>query len=135
MSGDDLKLARRAFAALDEGVDAVLEFVHPEFEGSVPPELSAEPDTYLGHEGIRRYFESFYEAVDEVSFAPESFEEVGDRIVIPFAVRVRGRTTGLEAEQRAVMVWELRDGKVFRIESFVDRRQALAAIAARATEG
>jgi len=28
---------------------------HPDFVGVVPPELSAEPDTYRGHAGIRRY--------------------------------------------------------------------------------
>ena len=25
----------------------------------IPPDLSAEPDVYLGHEGVRRYFAGF----------------------------------------------------------------------------
>ena len=32
----------------------ILALAHTDFEAVVPPELSAEPDTYRGHDGIRR---------------------------------------------------------------------------------
>ena len=35
---------------------------------TTPANLAAEPDTYRGHEGIRRYFDSFYDVMDEVRF-------------------------------------------------------------------
>ena len=42
--------------------------IHPEFEVTTPQSLASEPDTYRGHEGIRRYFDSFYEAMENVYF-------------------------------------------------------------------
>ena len=38
----------------------------------MPPELSAEPDVYIGHAGMRRYWESFHDALDEVRFELEA---------------------------------------------------------------
>ena len=60
--------ASTAFNA--DGVDGILPFIHPDFEATTPPELAAEPDTYRGHEGVRRYFDSFYEIMDEIRFEP-----------------------------------------------------------------
>ena len=60
MSRQDLEVVRSMLATLNEsGVEAALDQIHPDFEGVTPPELSPEPDTYRGHEGIRRYFAGF----------------------------------------------------------------------------
>ena len=60
----------------------ILAFAHPDFEAVIHPELSAEPDTYRGHEGVRRYFESFADAMDEVRFEPQRFWDAGDAVVV-----------------------------------------------------
>ena len=128
MSESNIDIVRRGFDALREGgVDALVELVDPEFEVSTPPELASEPDTYRGPEGIRRYFDSFYEAMDEITFEPHSFEEIGGRVVAEFTLRARGRTTGLEFSQRAYQVWTLREGKAVRLEVYPERDDALAA--------
>ena len=58
---------------------------------TTPPGLAAEPDTYRGEEGIRRYWESFYEVMEEIHVEPAGeFEEIEDW------VRLRSR-----CEQRA----------------------------------
>ena len=58
MSQEDVELLQEVLEALDEGgVDAVLPFIHPDFEFSTPPSISVEPDTYRGHDGLRRYFD------------------------------------------------------------------------------
>jgi ketosteroid isomerase-like protein len=107
--------------------------VHPEFELTTPPNLAAEPDTYRGPDGLRRYFESFYEAMDQVTFEPDDFIEVGERVVVPSTLRTRGRTTGIETSQRVVQIWDIKDGKAFRVEVHATLKQALAA--ARSAEG
>jgi ketosteroid isomerase-like protein len=124
----NLELIRKGFEDLNErGFEAMLPLFDPEFEVTTPRELSAEPDTYRGPEGIRRYFKSFYEAMDEITFEPTGFHEVGDRVVVEFTLRARGRTTGLEAEQQAVQVWELRDGKAIRMSLYSELADALEA--------
>ena len=127
MPEDNVELVRAGFEALREGgVEALLALIHPEFEVTTPAALTAEPDTYRGHDGIRRYFDSFYDAMDKIDFEPEQLIEVGDRVVVPMTVRARGRTTGIETEQRIVQIWELRDGKAIRVEVYATLEEAIA---------
>ena len=128
MTREDVAALKAAFSAMAEGgFEALLPFIHPEFEVTIPPELSLEPDTYRGPAGMRRYFESFYEVVDEVRFEPEDFIDVGRRVVVPMKVIVRGRGSGAEGAQSFVQVWELRDGLAYRIEVFTSLAEAMAA--------
>jgi ketosteroid isomerase-like protein len=105
----------------------ILGFVHPEFEVAVPPELSAEPDTYRGHDGIRRYFESFADAMDEISFEPRRFWETPECVVADVRMSAKGRLTSIRVEQRFARVWVLRDEKVFRATTYASLPDALRA--------
>jgi ketosteroid isomerase-like protein len=128
LPGENVEIVKRGFDAFNrEGVDALLAFVHPEFEVTTPPELASEPDTYRGHEGVRRYFDSFYEAMEEIRWDPHAFLEAGDRVVVEFTLRAKGKSTGLEVGQEAVMVWELRDGKAIGLDLYQTLEEALRA--------
>jgi len=121
-------VVRRGFEALREGgVEALIDLVDPEFEFTTPASMSAEPDTYRGHDGLRRYFASFYDAMEEIRFEPQDFIAVGERVVVPYKLTARGRTTGIEAEQHAVFVWQVRDGIAVGLELHPDLEEALAA--------
>ncbi len=134
MNETNADLVRGRFAPMREGdVEALLTLIHPDFEVTTPPGLAAEPDTYRGPEGIRRYFDSFYEIMDRVSFEPHDFIGVGERVVVPVTLRARGRTTGIETTQKLVQVWELRDEKAYRIEVYATLEEAMEA--ARSAEG
>jgi ketosteroid isomerase-like protein len=95
---------------------------------TTPANLAAEPDTYRGAEGVRRYFDSFYDAMDEVRFEPGEFREVGERVIAPSTLTARGRATGIEVRQQVVLVWTLRDEQVIRIEVFATFDEALEAM-------
>jgi ketosteroid isomerase-like protein len=128
MSGRNVEIIRGGFEALSEGgVDALLPLIHPEFEMTTPANLAAEPDTYRGAEGVRRYFDSFYDAMDEVRFEPGEFREAGERVIAPSTLVARGRATGIEVKQQVVLVWTLRDELVIRIEVFATLDEALEA--------
>jgi ketosteroid isomerase-like protein len=134
VSDENAELVRQGFEALRDGdVEALMPLIHAEFELTTPPALAAEPDTYRGPDGLRRYFESFYEAMDRVIFEPEDFIPVGERVVVPSVLRTRGRTTGIETGQRIVQVWDVKDGKAFRVEVYATLEEAMAA--ARSTSG
>jgi uncharacterized protein len=126
VSEEKVELVRRGFEAMREGdPEALMPFIHPEFEATTPPQLAAEPDTYRGHDGVRRYFESFYEAMDRVSFEANEFIAVGDLVVVDAVLHTRGRTTGIETEQRLATVWELKDGKAYRISAYATLDEAM----------
>lgn len=128
MASENVEAARRGFEALERGgVEAFLEFIDPEFETTTPSELTVEPATYRGREGLRRYFESFYEIMEEVRFEPEEFIDAGEQVVVPARLVARGRDTGIEAVQQLTMVWTIRNGKGVRVETFATRQEALAA--------
>jgi hypothetical protein len=74
MSRENVDLLREAFETFNrDGVEGILEIVDPEFEAVAPPELTVEPDIYRGRDGLQRYFDSFYEVMEEVHFYPEEF--------------------------------------------------------------
>ena len=129
MTSSNLEIVERGFEAFNaEGIDGILPFIHSDFEATTPPELASEPDTYRGHDGIRRWFDSFYEVMDEIRWDARDFRAVGDRIVVEFTLRARGKTTGLAFGQEAVMVWELQDGKAIRLSLYPTLDEALSAI-------
>jgi uncharacterized protein len=123
----NIEIVKRGFEALDAGgVDAMIELLDPDFEATVPPELSVEPDTYRGHEGMRRYFAAF-EGLDEVRFELVDAVERDNKVVATMVLRARGTDTGIEVEQLAHQVWTIREGKAVRVEAFADRSEALRA--------
>ena len=129
MTDDNREVLRAGLAAINSGdIDRIIEFVHPEFEATVPAELSAEPDIYRGREGIRRYFETFWDAMEEIHFEAERSWEAGEHVVVSFRLTARGKQTGIPVEQRAVFVWTLRDRQALAVRAFASLPQALASV-------
>lgn len=130
MAEEDVKLVRQGFEALAEGgAEALIPLTHPEFEFTTPAGLAAEPDTYRGAGGIRRYFDSFYDAMDEIRFELVRLEDLGEgKVLTPCKLRARGRTTGIETEQDVVLVWEVRDGKASRLWVFASEEDARSTV-------
>ena len=128
MSDADIEIVRTAYERLRTGgVEAVLEFFDPDFAGEAPPDLAVEPQTYHGHEGVRQWFSSFYEAVDDVRVEPDEFIDGGDgRVIVPGRIVVRGHDSGIEVAQSVVQVWTMRNGLAVRMEAFPDLNAALA---------
>jgi ketosteroid isomerase-like protein len=128
MSSENVEIVQRGFDAFNEGgVEGIVPFIHSEFEATTPPSLASEPDTYRGPDGIRRWFDSFDEVMDQIRWDAHSFQAVGDKVVVEFTLRARGKTTGLDFGQDAVMIWSLRDGKAVRVDLFETLDEALAA--------
>ena len=129
MAREDVEIVRQALEAYNSGdIARIVALTHPDFEAEVPAELSAEPDTYRGHDGIRRYFESFQEAMDDIVFELERVTDTGAAVLVEMRVTARGRQTSIPVEQRNVGVWTVRDGKVVGVRAYAeldDARRAL----------
>jgi ketosteroid isomerase-like protein len=136
VSEENVEIVRRALDPLSEGgVEAMMPFVHDRFEMTTPSEMAAEPDTYRGRDGIRRWFESFYEVTDRVHIDGENLAEVGeDQVVASLRLTARGGSTGIEATQEAEVLCSLAEGKVRRMSFYPGRPEALAAAAGPRTD-
>ena len=128
MASQNVEIVRRGFEAFNErGVEGILPLIDY-FVVTTPPNLASEPDTYHGHEGVRRYFDSFYEVMEGIRWEAHAYHELGERIAVEFTLHARGKSTGLDFGQPAVQVWELRDGRALGMELFAtieDAREAL----------
>jgi hypothetical protein len=125
---ENVEIARRAYAALvEEGVEGVIAFADPEFEVTTPPSLASEPGTFRGHDGIRRWFGGFSDGLEDVYFEGREFTAAGDQVLVETVLHARGRTTGIDVEQRAFLLWTFRDGLAVRVEPFAEREPALEA--------
>jgi ketosteroid isomerase-like protein len=142
MSEEEVEIARRAFEeasrvrdpagsdvdALDrETLAVVFDFFDPEIELHEDPRFP-EAGVYRGLEAVSRYFAQFTENFDEFTFKAEDFIDLGgDRVLILFRLRTRGSGSGATVEARPGWIYTIRDGKAVRIETYLDRGEALAA--------
>jgi ketosteroid isomerase-like protein len=135
MSAADVELLRTNLASLaEEGYEVLLPLVHPDFEMETLPGQAAEPQVYRGVDGMRRWWESFYEFMDEVRIEPLEYHDAGEGMVMMEAMlHARGKASGVEASQRAFLLCTSVDGLLTRIDFFESVDDGLAAAAARAT--
>jgi ketosteroid isomerase-like protein len=129
MSRENVEIVRQALSAWDSGeLDRILALTHPDFVAEVPPEVSAEPDTYRGHSGIRRYVASFQHSMEDIRFAGERFWDAGESVVVELLLTARGRQTAITVEQRTAGVWTVLDRRIVRIRAYATLADALAAV-------
>ena len=79
-------------------MEAALEVMDEDIVIVIPPDVSAEPDTYRGHEGVRRYFAGFEGMLEDVRY--ETFELIpeGDHVLAHARLGGRGVSSGLEVD-------------------------------------
>jgi ketosteroid isomerase-like protein len=123
-----VEFARRGYEAFNEGgVEAILAFLEQDIEwvNEHPVPLRG---TYVGHDGVRKYFEELTALFEDLRLEPEEFIPVGNQYVLVF-LRVRGRgiTTGVEDAQPIANLWTVGQRGAARVRLFYDRAEALSA--------
>ncbi len=130
MAEQDIQTLEKALGILyEDGYEAVMPYVHPEFRMETLPGLAAEPQLYQGREGLRHWWESFYEVMDEIRFEPIRFHPGSERrVAVEFRLHARGQSSGVETTQEAVAVATMRDGMLERFDFSFSLEEALEAI-------
>jgi ketosteroid isomerase-like protein len=80
---------------------------------------------------IRRDFESNEEIWDEHRVEIEELIDAGDRVVLFQREYQRGRSSGMELVLDAAVLVDLRDGRIVRLQGYMDRAAALEAAGLR----
>jgi len=128
MSEANVSLVRQLIEAFNsEDIDRVLALAHEDVEIEISPEVSAEPDIYLGHDGMRRYFQSFRDAMVDIHFEAEQIWEIDAAVVVALLLTAKGRQTAIVVEQHSAGVWTFSDGKLIGIHAFASPADALQA--------
>jgi ketosteroid isomerase-like protein len=134
VSEDNVELVRRSMEAFARGdLDAFLAAHDPETEWRTAAD-EPNPETYRGHEGLRRLAAEISEAwagrFDEV-MTFEDFIDLGDWVVVPWTARLRGRSSGIEVEVSETYAVRLEDGRIVRVNEYRTREEAIEAVRPR----
>lgn len=130
MSESPAAVVRGLFEHINSGdIESALEMMAPDARLVVPPEASAEPDTYEGHEGVRRYLAGFDGVLEDVRFELIELEQVSaDTVLTEMKLSGRGAATGIQVAQDTFVVLGVRDGLVTFINPRNDRESALESL-------
>jgi ketosteroid isomerase-like protein len=129
VSQSNVDVVQRLFDLFAEGgIEALLEVMDPAVVIEIPPDMSAEPDSYHGHAGVRRYFEGFEGMLEDLRYEAIELTAVGDQVLAHTRLSGRGVSSGLEVGIDAYVVHELCDGKVARLRPYPDVEAARAAL-------
>jgi ketosteroid isomerase-like protein len=130
MSQENVEIVRQAIAANRSGpqdatTDAAVALTDPKVE--FVSRLTSVEGTYRGHDGLRRYFADMADAWREWQNEAQAIEELSpDTVLADVIFRAVGKS-GVAAELRSAIVWELSDGKIARVHSYGSRKEALEA--------
>ena len=128
--GDDavaLDAARDAYAAFVSG-DLTLDdpALSPDFRWE-PPARSPNAGVYEGTNEAQGAFEGFREPFEEFDWTPHGVTIGEGLLLVEGEMRGTGRASGIEVSTGEWHVWTLRDGRVARLQMFLDRDEALEA--------
>ena len=123
MSEDSVAIVRRWSDSLQDGEPAV-EMCHAEVEITNWEEFPSR-GPYLGHDGVRRWWEDVGDPFEEFQWETLSVEAIDDeRCLTIQRFAGRFRHTGLEAEFDWGAIIGVRDGKIVNAVGFPTERQA-----------
>jgi uncharacterized protein len=127
MSRENVELVERAFRAFNRrDIPAFLDLLDPDVEW-VPILGVLEGRVYRGHEDVQRWVEDLAPDWEFFEVHAEEVRDLGDRVLIFGHWRARGRASGGESEQPGTWLYEIKGGKVVRMQTFTDRDEAVEA--------
>lgn len=95
---------RRDLAALLEIADPAIEFK------SYLAALSGRDGAYSGHEGLECYFRDLSDAWASFQVEQDECRDLGDVVLMVGRLKAKGRSSGLEMEERLVFLHAFREG-------------------------
>jgi ketosteroid isomerase-like protein len=130
VSESNLEVVRQLFERFAEGgIEPTLELFSEDVVIEIPPNMSAEPDDYHGHAGVRRYFAGFDGMIEDLRYEALELIPLEDVVLAHVRLSGRGASSGLDVSLDPYVVHELESGRIRRIRPYPDREAAERAIA------
>ncbi len=129
MSKENVEIVRQVYECVNHRHwDRLAELLDPDVAQHGTVGGVEEGAVMRGPGEITQMYESEADAWDRQSIEPERLIDAGDRVVVFQREYQRGRSSGLELEVETAAVVDLRDGRVVRIQGYMDRAAALRAV-------
>src|SRR3954452_13858001 len=130
MSQENVEVVRKLLESVNRrGLDAEAEQLYdPDVEFREDPKFP-EADMFRGRDEVSRYFSEFWASFEQVRFESEDLRDAGDdRVVGVLREQARGQASGAQVERRSGWVISLRNGRVLKMEIYLDPTDALKAV-------
>jgi uncharacterized protein len=129
MSEENLAVVRTSVEAFLSGdVKTALGALDPDVEWHATVGGVDEGRVYRGHEEVIQAFADYFEVWERMQMEAEKFIDAGgDDVVVFFHEVAKGRQSGAVVETRTGTVQTVRNGKIVRVRSYMDRAEALRA--------
>jgi ketosteroid isomerase-like protein len=118
---------RRVEATEPNRAEAFVERLDPEIEFEEDPSFP-EAGVYRGRTELLRYFRNFTAEFEQFVFEVEDMKVAGeDGVLVSFRQTGRGKGSGAEFDFQSAWLFTVREDRVVRIRSYLDRAEALEA--------
>ncbi len=127
MSRENVEVVKQLIDAFNKrDVGAFAETTTPDFEW-ITSMAAVEGEIFWGREGIETYFGRMKDAWEEFITIAEDYRDIGDRVLLLGRLEGRGLASGVPVSAPLDILYDLRDGKISRMHSFLDHDEALRA--------
>lgn len=127
MSQENVEIVKRlktAFNAKD--LDGFAELTTRDFEWTTSM-TAVEGEVFCGREGIEAYFARMRDAWEDFRGIASEVRDLGERVLWTGRLDARGLTSGVPLSVALDVLYDLRDGKIARMHSYLDHGEALQA--------
>jgi uncharacterized protein len=118
MSRKNVELVKNAFSRWNAGERTFADQIHPDVE--ILSRGLMEGRRLRGREGFRLWFREVDEHFDEWTITTDEWRDAGDYVVALGHFRMHGRGSGITFDQPVGWLFEIRDGQLIRLETFLD---------------
>jgi ketosteroid isomerase-like protein len=127
MSQENVEVVKQLIDAFNKrDIVAFAVTTTPDFEW-ITSMAAVEGEIFWGREGIETYFGRMKDAWEEFITIAEDYRDVGGRVLLLGRLEGRGLASGVPVSAPLDILYDLRDGKVSRMHSFLDHDEALQA--------
>ena len=125
MSAANVRIVERAVGAVNErDIETYLGFCTDDVELRTP--VTPIEGSYRGAVGIRRFFSDVAAVGPDFRIEIERTQTTGsDRVLAFTQITASGRESGIDVGSETAHLYDLVDGKIHRVEVFLDRQEAL----------
>jgi ketosteroid isomerase-like protein len=127
MSEENVEIVRRWIDAGNRAdLDGWLSGFAPDAEWHTSGRF-ADRGVYRGRGGLTRYWTELQEDIEELTLSVSEIRAIGDKVFVAATLMGRGRGSKARFEERAWLVTTCCDGRVERVEAYLDPDDALEA--------
>jgi len=129
MSQENVEVVRTANNAFLAGdLETALEALDPDIEWGATVGGVDEGAVYWGRDEVVKAFISYFEVWDRIEMRADKYIDAGDNVVVFHHEVAKGRESGVVVETDTGTVNTVRDGRIVRVRSYMDRAEALEAV-------